>query len=171
MKIKQKIKNYFFEHPTEKLRVRQIERKVNVPFPSVVRYVKELENEEILKSELIANVKLFSANRSQIFFLEKRLYNIKRMYKSGLINYIKKEYSNPLIILFGSYSKGEDIETSDIDLYIESPVKKVNVKEFESILNRNIQIIIHRKISEIENKKLINNILNGVVLNGNLEVY
>ncbi|MBI2109604.1 hypothetical protein HYT58_00325, partial [Candidatus Woesearchaeota archaeon] len=47
--IKEKIKESFFINPTVKLRVRQIERKLEIPLPSAIRYIKELEKEGILK--------------------------------------------------------------------------------------------------------------------------
>ena len=82
-----------------------------------------------------------------------------------------KEYFNPVIVLFGSYSKGEDIENSDIDLYIETPSKReIKPTEFEKKLKRKIQIFKHKKISEIKSKDLINNIINGVSLNGFIEI-
>jgi len=170
--IKNRLVDYFFKYPTTKLRVRQIEREVKVPLPSVIRYTKELESERILKSEIIAGVKLYSADRtSKIFLNEKRLFNISLLFKSGLIDLLVNELSNPTIIVFGSFAKGEDIERSDIDIYIESTKKIKNLTNFEKKLERNIQIFQYKKINEIKNKELANNIINGIVLNGFLEAF
>lgn len=168
--IKERIREYFFVNPTTKLRVRQIERNVKVPLPSVIRYTKELEKEKILKTTKIANIVTYSAQRtSKEFLMEKKLYNIKSLF--SLTNFLIEELSNPVIIVFGSYSKGEDIEKSDIDIYIETPEKKETVvKKFEKSLNRSIQIFMYKSIDKIENKDLANNIINGIVLNGYLEV-
>ena len=167
------IMDYFFDNPTSKLRVRQIEKKLNLSMPSVLRYSDELVKEKILKIEKISGVTFFSANRmSKKFLFEKQLYNLKKMNESDLIDYLKKELSNPLIIVFGSYSKGEDIEKSDIDLYIETPSKKkVDLKKFEKILKRDIQLFVFQSIKKINNVHLRNNIINGIVLNGFLEVF
>lgn len=52
------------------------------------------------------------------------------------------KYSNPVIILFGSYAKGEDIENSDIDLYIQTPSKKeLRTEKFEKLLKRKVQFL------------------------------
>jgi predicted nucleotidyltransferase len=171
--IKTTIKEYFFNNPSEKLRVRQIERKLKLPLPSVIRYVSELTKEGILKINNIGEVRFFCANRSSLVFLmQKKLFNLKSIYESGLIEYLQEEYSNPPIILFGSYSKGEDIESSDIDLYIETPSKKgLDLGKFEKKLNKKIQVFIHKNIDDIPNKLLANNILNGINLNGFVEVY
>lgn len=171
--IKQKIKEYFLTNPTTKLRVRQIERVLKVPLPSVIKYTKELKDENILKSSEIAEIKVYSADRaSKNFIIEKKLFNIHSLFYSGLVEYLIKEHNNPIIILFGSYSKGEDIETSDIDMYIET-VKKLDfdLEKFEKILQREIQIFNYPNLNKIQNKELANNIINGIILNGFVEVF
>ena len=171
--IKQSIKEYFFVHPTATLRVREIERMLKLSLPSVIRYCKELEKEEILTVVKTGSVCFYTANRaSEKYLLEKKLYNIKKVYSSGLIEYLKIELSNPAIVLFGSYAKGEDIENSDIDLYIETPSRKrVNLEKFKKILKREIQVFPHKTLKEIANPHLANNIINGITLNNYIEVF
>lgn len=171
--IKIRIKEYFTINPLVQLRVRQIERLVKVPIPSAIRYTKELEQEGFLKKTKIANITLFSANRSSKFFLiGKTSFNFKSLFESGLVDFLIKALSNPTIVVFGSYSRGEDVETSDIDLYIETSTKtKLDLKKFEKKLQRKIQIFSYSNIKKVENKELANNMLNGIVLNGFLEVF
>src|SRR3989344_916144 len=140
--IKEKIMEFFFTNPTSKLRVRQLERTLELSFPSVISYLKKLEQEGIIKKEKISGITLFSADRSsKKFLIEKGFSNIRILFKSELVEHLIDEYHNPTIVLFGSYSKGEDIETSDIDLYIETPSKKeINLDQFEKKVNRKIQI-------------------------------
>ncbi len=171
--IRERLEGYFFVNPLSKLRVRHIERELKLPLPSVIRYCKELENECILKKTVISGITFYSADRaSKQYLIKKKLFNIKVLFESGLVDFLISEFHNPTIIVFGSYSKGEDTESSDIDLYIESSLhKKVNFDKHEKILNRNIQIFVHRNIHNIKNKELANNILNGVILNGYVEVF
>jgi predicted nucleotidyltransferase len=170
--IKERIKEYFFLNPTAELRVRHIEKKVQVPLPSAIRYAKELEKEDLLKSRVIAGVKLYSAYRgSRPFILEKTFFNIKQLHESGLIEFLRRKYGNPSIVVFGSYSTGDDIESSDIDLFLECSSKLGKTfDKFEKKLQRNIHIFDHKTIKEIKNKHLINNIMNGITLNGQVEV-
>ncbi|MEK6824686.1 MAG: nucleotidyltransferase domain-containing protein [Nanoarchaeota archaeon] len=170
--IKDRIKEYFFVNPTVKLRVRQIERELKNPLPSVIRYTKELEKEKILKKSEIGNVVFYSGDRSsKNFLLEKKLFNIQSLYSSEMIDFLIMELSNPAIIVFGSYAKGEDVENSDIDLYIETPSKKeIKLEKFGKILKRKIQIFFYKNIHEIKNIDLANNIINGIILNGFIEV-
>ncbi len=170
--IKSKVHEYFLLNPTTKLRVRQVEREVKVPLPSAIRYTKELEKEGILKGQEIAEVRLYSANRDSLrYLLEKRLFNLRQLYTTGLIQHLIEKYDNATLVVFGSYSRGEDIETSDIDLYLETPHKEIKGLEgFEKKLHRKIQVLCHKSIKEIKNKELANNIINGVTLHGFVEV-
>jgi len=171
--IKQTIKEFFFVNPTAKLRVRKIERILKLPLPSVIRYCKELEKESILTTIKTSDVNFYTANRSsEKYLLEKKLYNIKKIYESGLIEYLRRELNNPSIVLFGSFAKGEDTEESDIDLYIETPSKKkVILEKFEKLLKRKIQLFQHKNLNELSNLHLANNIINGITLNNYIEVF
>lgn len=171
--IKTRIKEYFLLNPTVKMRVRQLEREVKVPLPSTIRYTAELEKEGILKKELIGNVVFYSADRASLnFILEKKTFNSSQLFSSGLITFLIEEFSNPVIVLFGSYFRAEDLERSDIDLYLETPSrKKIDLTRFEKALHRKIQLFCYKDIHRVENKELANNIVNGVVLNGFLEVF
>lgn len=169
--IKSRIREYFFLNPTAKLSLREIERRTGCHLPSVIRYTKELEEEGILRGAAVSNLRLYSADRSsENFIAHKRLHNLESLRESGLVKHIKTELSNPTIVLFGSYSRGEDTESSDIDIYIESS-RKPDVKAFEKKLERRIQVFLHKSIHDIGNKELANSILNGITLNGFIEVF
>ena len=74
------------------------------------------------------------------------------------------------IILFGSSSIGEDIETSDIDIFIQAKEKKLNILKYEKLLNRSITLFFEENFSRL-NKELKNNILNGIILRGYIKVF
>ena len=171
--IKDIIKNHFFDNPSDKLRVREIEKILKIPLPSVIRYCKELEKENLLRINQIGNSVFYTADRiSEKYILEKKLNNIRILYESEIINYLKKELSNPLIILFGSFAKGEDIEKSDIDIYIETlSNKKLNLDKFKKLLKREIHLFIYKNINSISNIHLSNNIINGIILNNYIEIF
>ncbi|MFH1376230.1 MAG: nucleotidyltransferase domain-containing protein [Candidatus Woesearchaeota archaeon] len=171
--IKGQVKNYFFINPKKRLRVRHIERELKLSLPSIIRYTRELENEGILKREKISGAVFFSADRvSKSFLLEKKLYNLKSLYESGLVEYLINELSNPIIIVFGSYSRGEDNEDSDIDLYIETPSKKkIKLEKFEKILRRKIQVFVCSNLKQVKNPHLMDNIINGITLNNFMGVF
>ena len=72
--------------------------------------------------------------------------------------------------MFGSYQKGEDVEDSDIDLFIECKKEELDIKIFEKKLGRNIELHFNENFTSYP-KELKNNIINGIVLSGFLEGY
>lgn len=73
-------------------------------------------------------------------------------------------------MLFGSYLRGEDIEDSDIDIFVEAKKQNINLSIFEKKLKRKIQILFNEKFNTYS-KELKNNITNGIILKGYLEVF
>ena len=97
----------------------------------------------------------------------KRAYNIKKLYDSGLLEYFKEHLPLKTIVLFGSYSRGDDTEKSDIDIAVDGDEKKLNLELYEKKLNRpiNVEFINIKKIT----KELKNSLINGIVLSGYLD--
>jgi len=70
------------------------------------------------------------------------------------------------IVLFGSYLRGEDIESSDIDLFVLSQNKKdLNLSNFELSLNRKINVLFAKNLSDLD-MNIQTKIKNGFVLEG-----
>jgi predicted DNA-binding transcriptional regulator len=71
--IKEQIRNYFFVNPNDKMRLREIEKKLKLPLPSIIRYCKELKQEGILTTIVIGKAVFFTADKtSSNFILEKK---------------------------------------------------------------------------------------------------
>ena len=65
---------------------------------------------------------------------------------------------------------GEDTNTSDIDIaVIGRKEKMLHLREYEKILNREININFYNSWKEIH-EHLKNNILNGILLHGYVEL-
>jgi predicted nucleotidyltransferase len=87
---------------------------------------------------------------------------------SGLIYLLEKELMPKSIVLFGSYFRGEDVEDSDIDLFVESKRREMDLGKFENILKRKIQLHFSEKFKDYP-PELKNSIINGIVLEGYLK--
>ena len=163
---------FFLLNPSKKLRVRQIERELKIPLHSAIKYKEEFIDEKILKKIEIEDIIFFQADTfSKKYILEKRLFNIRMLYDSGLIDYLIEEYGNPVIIVFGPYSRGEDIENTEIGIYIEGIGNMVKLEKFEKILQRKIKLYNYNNVQSTKNQELVNNIVNGIVLNSFIDVY
>ncbi|MFH1650119.1 MAG: nucleotidyltransferase domain-containing protein, partial [Candidatus Woesearchaeota archaeon] len=100
----------------------------------------------------------------------KVIHNMLAILESGLVEFIADSIMPKSIVLFGSYKNGEDVEDSDIDLFVGCVQEKLDLKKFERKLHRAIELHFNRDFSAYPSE-LKNNIVNGVVLSGYLEVY
>ncbi|MBI2541363.1 nucleotidyltransferase domain-containing protein [Candidatus Woesearchaeota archaeon] len=155
----------------EKLSQREIAGILEVSPTAVANSIKKLRNAELIKVEKTKTINFISFNRDNPKAIElKRAENLKNTYLSGLSDYLEKELAGSTIILFGSYSMGEDTNTSDIDIaVIERKDKMLYLEEFEKILNRKININFYDSWEKIH-EHLKNNILNGILLHGGVEL-
>jgi len=151
---------------------REIARLLNVSPTAVGKSVKLLEKEKfvIIRSSPM-NIRLVELDRSSQKTIEmKRIENLKMIYESGTSGFLENSFPGCTIILFGSYSRGDDTIESDIDIaVISGKEKKIKLDSFEKNLERKIMVNFYPSIKEIH-KNLRENILNGIVLSGGIEL-
>lgn len=68
--VTRKVLNYFFLNPQESLYVNELSRKLDLDKRNLVKKLKELESEGLLKSELRGNLKIYSINKSYPLYKE-----------------------------------------------------------------------------------------------------
>lgn len=165
----QKILKIFFDNPTTKFHLLEVARLAKLHPNTAMNTLKKLEKAGLVKQEKKKYIKEVYANKENLSFNnEKRIFNLKKIYDSGIMELLTKNFNPEAISLVGSYSKGEDIEDSDIDLVVISKgdYEDVGLERFEKIVSRKIHLIItsYKKMSE----EFYINLINGVVLYGAL---
>lgn len=162
----------FLEKPTKEFNVREIARLLKVSPATASKKLKDLVKEGLLKERKERILHLYKANIENDFYKDiKVFYNIRKLRKSGFVDALNRFYLKPTIVMFGSCAYGTDIETSDFDLLIISEKTKEfsNIKEFERKIKRKIHLFIVRDIKDLKNKYLINNVLNGIIIQGKIK--
>jgi predicted nucleotidyltransferase len=100
----------------------------------------------------------------------KRVDNLRNIYGSGLADFLEKEYAGATIVLFGSYSRGEDTNSSDIDIaVIGRKEKTIDLAKYEREFERKININFYSSFDKIH-KNLKENLANGILLAGGFEL-
>jgi len=157
----------FFKEPTEIHFIREISRKINLAPTSVKIIINNLLKQGFISIKKARPFNGYIANReNEEFLFFKRTYNLMTLYE--LNNLITQELHPKAIVLFGSYSSGEDIETSDIDILIISKVKKeLNFPDIEKKLKREINIMILKDLKKLE-PQIIKKIYNGIIVYGEI---
>ncbi len=166
------IKWLFFESPTREYNVREVARCIKISPTTASSELKSLAKYGILKKKEEHHLILYRGNlESESYLDEKLFYNIRKLKESGLIEELNQFYLKPTIVLFGSASRGMDVENSDFDIVVisEKTSELPKRKEFEKKLNRQLQIFAVKDVKDLKNKHLINNVLNGIVLQGEVK--
>ncbi len=151
----------------------EISKKSKLSHTSVKLLLEKLKKQKIITETQEKKGKrkypLFNSNvESNQYKIYKQIFNILEIQKSDLIELIQEELMPASIVLFGSYLRGEDIEGSDIDLFVGCKSSKINVSKFEKIFQRKIELHFSERFKDYP-KELKNNIINGFVLRGHLE--
>jgi len=166
------IQEQFFSHPMNRYGVRELARLTNIDTKTVMKYLKELVNTKIiLKKENKGAYAYYEANRlSYIYRYEKSDVLIKKIMHNGLIDYLENKLHPKVIVLFGSVKKGTYHSGSDVDIFIQAEYKKLNLHKFNKEIGHRIQLFYEQDLHKL-NQGLLENIYNGLVLAGKLELF
>ena len=161
-----KVLSILFNKPTYKFHIRELARLTKLNPNTIINITNKLKKEGLIKKEQKKHfVEVFLDFERKKVLQKKRIFNLEKIYASGIIELLVKQYSSLSISLIGSYSRGEDIEKSDIDIVIFSNNKKViDLSKFEKILKRKIHLLIPNK-KELSNE-FFNNLINGIIIYG-----
>ncbi len=165
----------FFINPTKKHYLMDISRSIRLAHTSVKKNLDKLVKIGLLIESVEQKggrkFPLYLANlENKAFKRYKLIYNISSVLQSKLIEFIEEKLMPKSIVLFGSYQRGEDIEKSDIDLFVECKKEELDTSSFEKKLGRKIELHYNDNFNSFS-KELKNNIINGIVLSGFLEGY
>lgn len=161
----------FFDFPRKNFQMRELSRQVRLAQVSVINHLNALIKEGLILKEKKGLYPSFRANReNEEFKLLKKQNLTWRIYKSGLVAAIDEKIKPNCVVLFGSGVRGEDTEESDIDLFVQASETGLDLKRYEKILNRKINLLFEPGTKALS-KELLNNIINGHVLYGYLRVF
>ncbi len=171
-----KVARLIFNYPNKTFHIRLLERETGLSTTAVIDAVERLSAfkiVKIVKTELVKNISADLESDAYRFY--KLVFNLYRLKRYLLIEKLVYFYSNPeSITLFGSFSKGEDVEESDIDILIitsHKPDKRISkfIEIVEKEMNRRVNIhalsSLDRSAPEFKNAAA-----NGITLHGYLKV-
>ena len=157
--VTKKLLNHLFINPGESLYANELSRKLCLDKRNLVKKMKELESEGILKSQAQGNQKLYSINKEYPFYEEYR----KILMKTAGVEPRIKEILRLVIgikeaYIYGSYANDSLGTHSDIDLLVIGEHKIVllqrELSKLQKEIGREINVI---NMDEAEFKKKIKN--------------
>ena len=171
--LQQEILRFLFVKAYSSFTERGLGKQLGVSPTAVSNSIKLLEKEQLVsvsKDKESRRLAISLNKKNPEVFALKRIENLGLIHTSGIVPYLSDIFPGATIILFGSYSFGEDSVNSDIDIaIIGSKEKYFALAKFEKILERPIRLQFYTNLGSI-NKNLRENVLNGIVLSGGVRL-
>jgi len=171
--LQQEILRFLFVNAGTVFNARALAKGLEVSQPAISKALPALEQNSYIRVKKDKESKRLSIglNRDNPLITGlKRSENLKMLYESGLPEYLSDDFPGCTIILFGSYSRGEDTMESDIDMaVIGTKEKSMDLEKFEKMLNKKVIVQFYPDFREI-NKHLRENLFNGILIKGGIEL-
>ncbi len=174
---RQRIAEVLFKYPDKEFSLSDLAKEARVKKSNIGAILDNYYDAGFIEITKLSKIWRIRANQKNWYFVRSKIvYNLNFIYQSGLVEFLVDHFKNPkAAVLFGTFRNGADVTTSDIDIAVETGEEEnyeiLSLKElegFEKGIGRKIQIhLFNRKAVDIN---LFNNIANGFVLWGFLEV-
>lgn len=168
---------WFFAYPDKEIGLTDLAEMLGIAKTTARKIVLQLVDEEFLIKEELGKVWRISCNRTHSHNHSVKIaFNLELIYLSGILPEIYKIVPNAkAIILFGSYRKGDDTENSDIDIAVEvignEDLQIIQLGILPQIgYRKNVAVNLHIFSRNKVDLNLFSNIINGIILDGFLEV-
>ena len=158
-----------------KTHLREIARTLNESHSTILRKINELVKENVLDYKKEGKNKIFFIKnnlKAKNYIYSAEIHKLNKLLKkhpelSVIFEDIKKNFSKGMIILFGSYAKGNPKQDSDIDIYLETNDNKIKDKVQD--INSRLSV----KIGKFDTKSLLIKeiIKNHIIIRGLEDFY
>ncbi len=165
-----KILELFFEYPSNYWHFEEILKKTGLSRDKANKWLKRMMNEGIVKrvKEKGKMPYYIGDYENPSYKNRKRLYALTQFYESGFLDHLQTLKEAKTVILFGSMTRSDWYNESDIDLFIYGKCDDLDLYRFQSKLKRDIQLFCANTKKELEKMgpALLKNILRGNFIKG-----
>jgi len=174
-KVTGSILNYFFLNSDSSLYVNELSEKLSLDKRNLVKKLKELEKEGLLKSESKGNLKLYSGNKKYPLYNEYKRIILKTLgFEKKLADSLKGVKGIETVYIYGSYAEDKLSVHSDIDLLVIGNHKIISlqkkVSRLQKEIDREINVVNMAKNDFNKRKKSGDPFIKGVLKNKYIEI-
>ena len=169
---------WFFSYPNKEMSFNDLATNLRVYKNNIRKIVFQLIEDGFLIKEELGKVWRIFVNKDHFYNKTIKIcHHLEQIYLNfpNILQEIYKKSPNPLaIILFGSYRKGDDNENSDIDIAIEiignkdPELQELRIPQLG--YRKNVRVNLYKFSRNRVDLNIFNNIANGIILDGFLEV-
>ncbi len=163
----------FFENPTREWHFEEILGEAGVARSKADRWLKKFTREGLVKKvKEKGKMPYYISNYdSPAYQNRKKLFALNMLYESGFLNQLSALKKAKTVIIFGSFSRSDWYEGSDIDLFIYGDPEGLSVAKYELKLHRDIQLFVCHSTGDLKKfgTGFIRNIIKGNLVKGDLD--
>jgi predicted nucleotidyltransferase len=157
-KLRKELLNLYFTNPEKKYYLRELERILDFSVGNIRRELIQLKNTGLFLVENKGNLTYYYLNKSYPLLPEIKSIILKTAGAPGeLKESLKKVEGVECAFIYGSFAKGGEKESSDIDLLIIGKIDEGKlidkIKILEKKLQREINLTLYEKSDFIKKKK------------------
>jgi len=172
MKPNQNIKERFYNYPTKHWHFEQLLKEAGLSRAQTNAWLKKLLKENMIKRQKPkGRMPYYFANYQHPHYQNsKRLYALQQLQESGLLDYLASLEKAETVVLFGSFSRWDWQESSDIDLFLYGNLEAISLGKFMLKLKREIQVFSGKDNHDLQQigPALLRNILQGITIKGTI---
>ena len=127
--------------------IRELSKEIGLTFSVVYKEIENLKDLDLVTEERKGKLRLFTINKNSVIYEELRKILLKttalgQQLKAAIPELKKAKYA----LIYGSMARGEELETSDVDLLIVGDIAEENliagIRKVEKEIGREINYIL-----------------------------
>ena len=147
-------------------------RQVGISKPQLSFWLKNYGGQGLIKRiKQKGKMPFYVANVDNAEFLNrKRLFGWKKLADCGLLTHLSSLDGAKVVVLFGSFSRSDWYDRSDVDIFIYGSDRDFEQGKYEVKLNRDIQVHLARRPKDlIRLERMLPYIVSGNFIKGSIE--
>lgn len=150
----------------------ELRKKARISRPQLARWLKILEKEEIIKRiKHKGKMPYYVQNTFNMKYQNlKKLFARKKFTESGFFDHLTSLKNAKVVVLFGSFSRWDWYDKSDIDIFIYGSDDEVEPGRYEVVFKREIQIHTAKDKKDLKKiDKMLPYIIMGDFIKGSVQ--
>jgi len=162
----------FFNEPTKEWHFEEIIKAAKIARSKTDKWLKQLIKDGLItrmkaRGEMPYYISNYDAPK---YRNKKKLFALNSLYWSGFLNHLSSLPKAKTVIIFGSFARSDWYANSDIDLFIYGESEGLKLAEYETKLNREVQVFACNNKEGLHKlgEGLIRNIIQGSIVKGDI---
>jgi predicted nucleotidyltransferase len=169
--FEEKLLELFFNQPTKQWHFLELANKLDLAQSKLDKWLKRFISEKLIKRiKEKGKMPYYISNHEAFEYRnKKKIFAMMKLHETGFLNYLSGMNAKT-VILFGSMSRSDWHEKSDIDLFVYGDASNVKIGKYEMLFKRDVQLFVAENEEDLKKMgpALLKNIIKGMTIKGDI---